>query len=501
MSPTKTAYISVYDKTGVVEFANELTELGFEIYSSGSTFKLLKQSEIIVEEIQDTPPRCESIIRAISATSDDSQSEAFAIQKPYLVASNLYPISRIVQQEDFSLEELPDYLDIWNSALIRTAARSFVDTVVLVDPKDYNTILNAIKEFGDLPLERKKQLASKAYYYCAYYDSTVAQYLSTSQNFLEDELVIGLKKVDDLAYGENRHQKSAIYAMSGARPWGLTACNIIQGKPLNLNHYIDMNIAFELAGEFEEPTCVITKHSIPCAVVLNNDISQAFLLAFRSDTYGATGGTAAFNTSVDLKTAKTISQEFIECIVAPEYTKEAIDFLKLRKDLKIISIASRLVSANEIEIYSISGGVLIENKDLQTFSEQLEIVTKKIPSNIEMHSLKIASKVSKYTKSFAIVLVQGSQTIGIGAGQPSNYDSLKIAILKSKEKHPIITPHNPVVLASDAPLFIKCVAEAINAGITSIIQPGGGREDAECIELCNQKNISMVFTGLRHIKH
>jgi phosphoribosylaminoimidazolecarboxamide formyltransferase/IMP cyclohydrolase len=497
----KTAFISVYDKTGIVEFADELTGLGFEIYSSGSTFKLLKQSEINVEEIDDVSPRCESVIKAISAAPDDSQSEELSIQNPYLVVSNLYPISRIVQQEDFSIEELPNYLDIWNSALIRTAARSFMDTVVLVDPKDYDTILNAIKEFGDLPLERKKQLASKAYHYCAYYDSTVAQYLSISQNFLEDELVMGLKKIDDLAYGENRHQKSAIYAMSGARPWGLTACNIIQGKPLNLNHYIDLDVAVELAGEFEEPACVIVKHSIPCAVVLDKDISQAFLLAFRSDIYGASGGTAAFNTSIDLKAAKTISQEFIECVVAPEYTKEAIDFLKLRKDLKIISIASRLVSANEIEIYSISGGVLIENKDLQTFSGQVEPVTKKVPSNMEMYSLKIASKVAKYAKSYAMVLVQGSQTIGIGTGQPSNYDSLKIAISKSKEKHPIITPHNPVVLASDTPLFIKCVAEAINAGVFSIIQPGGGREDTECIELCNQKNVSMAFTGLRHIKH
>ncbi|MBI4656383.1 MAG: hypothetical protein HY746_06525 [Elusimicrobia bacterium] len=495
----KIAYISVYDKTGIVEFADELLQIGFEIYSSGSTLKLLKQSEIDVEEMPYAIPVHAPVIWAFY--NQKFPAADFEIPKPLVVVSNLYPVSRIVGQDDFIPEELSNYLDVANSTLLRAAARSFIDTVVVCDPKDYNMVLGALKEFEEFPVERRRSLAAKAYYYCAYYDSTIAQYLAQNPSFLEDEMVLGLKKVEDLAYGENRHQKAALYSLSGSRPWGLASANVIQGKPLNLNHYIDIDTALELVSEFEDTACAIVKHSNPCALVCAGKPSEAFHHAFRSDFQAAFGGVAAFNRPVDLETAKVISEEFIECVIASDYTKEAVDFLKLKKDLKVIMVPSMLLSPNEVEIHSVSGGILIEDKDNRTFLDGFVAATARQPSGNEVYSMKIAFKTAKHAKTYSMVLVQGGQTIGIGAGQPTNLESLKIAVAKSKEKHPIIEPGNPIVLASDAPMSVKTLGEALNNGVSAIIQPGGGLEDNNCVDLCNQKNVSMVFAGIRHLKH
>lgn len=502
---SKTAYISVCDKTGIADLADGLINAGFQIYSGGSTAKTLRQAELIIEEITDVPPSCESVIKALTLNPDDMagrrELEKLEISRPDLVVANLYPLSQILQQKNFTIEEIPQYLDVWNSAVLRAAARSFSDTIAICDPMDYGPVLEALLEFGDVTLERKKQLAAKAYLYSAYYDSTIAQYLSGRPDILPDELVMGLKKLEDLQYGENHHQKAAIYSLSGARSWGVTAAKVLNGKPLNFNHYLDIDAAWELAGEFEEAACSIVKHSHPCGTACSEHISEAFRLAFRADAQGAFGGTAAFNRPVDAETARAITEEFVECVVAPEYSEEALSTLKLKKDLRVLTLPSTLLSANENQMYTVSGGVLVEDKDVQTLPKELKTVTKRAFSDTEARSLKLAWKVAKHSKSYAMVLAHGGQTIGIGSGQPSRLDSLKIAISKANEKHPIIEPDRPLVLASDSPLPIRCIEEASKTSVTAILQPGGSSEDNDCVKLCDLKGMAMAFTGLRHLKH
>ncbi len=491
----KIAYISVHDKTGVAEFAHGLTELGYELWSSGSTLKLLRQAEIDVEEVPDSAPLASEVIKALSGGRA-------AVEKPFLVAANLYPIAKIVRQDAFSLKELPDYLDISNSAVIRAAARSFHDTAVVCDPADYGPVLDALREFGELPPERLRELAAKAWGYCAYYDSTVAQYLRPeAAASLSPELAMALKKVCDLAYGENRHQKAAFYSLSGARPWGLNAAAIIQGFPLNLNHYLDLDCAFELAAEFEEPACAVVKHRSPCAVACAPNPAEAFRAAFRADPRGAFGATAAFNRPVDAEAAQAISGELVESVIAPEYSKEALEILKLREDLRITSMPFSFLSAGEAGIYRVSGGLLIEQHDALVEPPAPRLAARRKPSAMEYASMALAWRTAKHARTYALVLAQGQATVAIGSGQPSTLDSFRLAAMKAKERHPIIDPRDPVVLAADAPLPLNTVAEALNFGVKAVMQPGGWVEDAACVALCDSRGAAMVFTGLRHVRH
>ncbi len=503
----KTAFISVCDKTGVADLADGLIKAGFEIYSAGSTAKTLKQAELIIQELEDAPPSCESVIKALTLNPENPAScsllEKLGIPRPELVAANLYPLSHILQQKNFAEEELPQYLDVWTSAVLRAAARSFTDTVALCDPLDYGPTVEAFLEFGEISPERRKRLAAKAYFYCAYYDSTIAQYLSDKPHLdlLPDEMVMGLKKKTDLPYGENQHQKAAVYSLSGARQWGVTAAKLLCEKTLNFNHYLDIDCAWELSSEFEEPACAIVKHCHPCGTACSDHLADAFRTAFKSDSQGAFGGTAAFNRPVDADTARAVTEEFVECVAAPEYSEEAASLLKLKKDLRILTLPSTLLAAHEIQIYAVSGGLLVEDKDIRSMPAEWKTATKRPPSEIELHSLKFAWKTAKHAKSCAMVLAQAKHTIGIGSGQPSRLDSLKIAISKSNEKHPIIQPRDNVVLASDSPLPLKCIQEASKTQVTAIIQPGGSSEDNECIKLCDIKGIAMILTGIRHLKH
>lgn len=501
----KTAYISVCDKTGIVELVDGLIQAGFQIYSTGSTLKRLRQAELIVEDIPDTPPSCESVIKVLTLDINDlsgrKELEKLKITRPDVVVANLYPLSQILQQTNFGVEELPQYLDVWASAVLRAASRSFPNTVVLCDPMDYDSILEALTEFGEVSQDRKRRLAAKAYFYCAYYDSTIAQYLSDRPDMLPDEFVMGLKKIEDLPCGENHHQEAAIYSLSGARPWGVTGARLLHGKALAFNHYLDIDTAWELVSEFNDPACCIVKHSNPSGAACSQNLSEAFTSAFHGDPQGAQGAIAAFNRPVDSKTAQAMTDEFIECVIAPEFKKDAMRTLKLKKDIRVVAMTSSLLSAKEIQMYSVSGGVLIENKDNQTLPHEIKPVSKRAPSEMEMRAMKLAWNVAKHSKSYAMVLVHGSQTVGIGSGQPSRMDSLKTAIGKANKKHPILKAAQPLVLAADCPLPLGCVHEAAKAGVVAIIQPGGARQDSDCISACDQKNIALIFSDIRHLKH
>ncbi|MBI4057083.1 MAG: bifunctional phosphoribosylaminoimidazolecarboxamide formyltransferase/IMP cyclohydrolase [Elusimicrobia bacterium] len=476
-SKPKTAFVSVSDKTGIVEFAHELHLMGYELQAAGSTAKILRQIELEVEELE---------------TPEESVD---------IVAINLYPVPEILQEGTLSQDEILEYIDVGRSSLLRAAARRFKNTIVLCDPKDYATTLESLREFGQVRLEQRQALAAKAFFYTAYYDSTLAQYLTLKWESLPDELVIGLKKVHDFKYGENPHQKAALYSLSGARAWGLPALKLLCGKELNYNHYLDLEMAWELVAEFEEPTCVIVKHTHSCGAASADRAGEAFRLAFQSDMVSASGGIVAFNREVDEEAARNLSGEFLECVLAPDFSQKAMEILRLKKDLRLLTLPSALLSPHEIQIHSISGGLLIEDKNNKTFLPEVKTVTKQQPTEQELLALKFIWKIAKHAKSYSIVLGQGTQTVGVGAGQSSRFDAFKVAVAKSNERHPIINPKTPLVLASDGPLPLRLIQEASKIGVSAIIQPGGSAEDRDSISVCDERKMAMVFTGLRHYKH
>ncbi|OGS08090.1 MAG: hypothetical protein A2270_03340 [Elusimicrobia bacterium RIFOXYA12_FULL_51_18] len=496
----KTAYLSVYDKTGIVDFARGLADLGFEIYASGSTFKLLKESEIEAEEIRYSPPVPVSVLKALSGNKTTVSENGVEVPKPQIVAANLYPIANIVGQEEFAIEELSSYLDQANASVLRAAAKDFENVITLCRPEDYGTVLESLKAAGGLEPENKRQLAAKAWQYLAAYDATVAHYLSETRDLLGEEVVMSLKKVMDLAYGENRHQKAAFYALSGARPRGLNSAKILSGGELNLNHYLDLDTAFELAAEFTEPVCVISKHARPAGVCAAAKPVDCFKGAFKADPAGAAGGTTAFNRPVDTETALALKEVFIETVVAPDYSKEALALLRAKEGLKVISLPAPVLSPHEVELYSVAGGLLIESKDQRNDSE-LQCVTRRKPSDEELRSLKLAWKTSKYAKTYAVVLASGGTSVSTSAAESSTYDAVLGAVAKLKDKHPIFESKAPLVMACDAALPLKTLEAALMAGVSAVIQPGGWREDLLCAQFCDMKNAAMLLTGVRHFKH
>ena len=497
----KTAYLSVYDKNGVEEFARGLEALGFAIYASGSTYKLLAEAGIEAEEVRYSPPVPYSVLKAMSGRFPAVSENGVELPRFYVVAANLYPIASIVGQEEFAIGELSSYLDQANSAVLRAAARDFENIITISSPVDYGPVLIALKEAGGLEPEVKKQLAAKAWQSLAAYDATVAQYLSETGNLLGDEVVLSLKKVTDLEYGENRHQKAAFYALSGARPRGLNAAKLLAGAGLNLNHYLDLDTAFELALEFEEPVCVISKHDRPSGVCAAGSQAESLRGALKSDPAGAVGGTAAFNRQIETDTAEVLAESFIENVIAPGYSPEALKVLRGREGLRILSLPAPVLSPYEVELHSVSGGVLIESKDNRLFSVEPGCVTRRKPSDAELRALLMAWKTVKYAKTYAAVLAEGHCTMAISASESSSYDAVRSAVWKMRDKRSILPGSGPLVLAADAALPLKTLQAALAGGVSAVIQPGGWQDDEDCVKLCDSRNAAMLFAGIRHFRH
>ena len=493
--------MSVYDKAGVEDFARNLDELGFEIYASGSTYKLLAEAGIEAQNVRYSPPVPYSVLKALSGRFPAVSENGVELPRFYVVAANLYPIASIVGQEEFVIGELSSYLDQSNSAVLRAAARDFENIITVSSPGDYGSVLRALKEAGGLEPELKKQLAARAWQRLAAYDATVAQYLSETGNLLGDEVVMSLKKVADLDYGENRHQKAAFYALSGARPRGLNAAKILAGSGLNLNHYLDLDTAFELALEFDESVCVISKHDRPAGVCAAGTQAECLRGAVKSDPAGAVGGTAAFNRQVETETAGALAETFIENVVAPGYSPEALKILRAGKGLRVLSLPAPVLSPYEVELRSVSGGVLIESKDNRLFSAEPVCVTRRRPSDAEMRALLLAWKTVKYAKTYAAALAEGHSAIAISASESSTYDAVRNALWKMRDKLSILPGSGPLALAADAALPLKTLQAALSGGVSAVIQPGGWRDDEDCIRLCDSKNAAMLFAGIRHFRH
>lgn len=497
----KTAYLSVYDKTGVEDFARGLCELGFAIYASGSTYALLKEAGIEAEEVRYSPPVPSSVLKALSGRFPALSENGVELPRFYIVAANLYPIASIVGQEEFAIEELSNYLDQSNSAVLRAAARDFINVVTVSGSSDYGPVLHALKDAGGLEPEVKKQLAAKAWQHLAAYDATVAQYLAGTGHLLGDEVVMSLKKVADLDYGENRHQKAAFYALSGARPRGLNAAKLLCGGELNLNHYLDLDTAFELAMEFEEQVCVISKHARPVAVCAAGQQNECLRGALRCDPAGAVGGTAAFNRQVEGATAELLRGTFIESVVAPGYAPDALKLLRAREGLRVLSLPAPVLSPHEVELHSVAGGVLIESKDNMLFARETPCVTRRKPSDEELRALKLAWKTVKYAKTYAVVLADAGGTLAVSAAESSTFDAVRGALWKMHDKRALLPAPGALVMAADAALPLKTLHTALAGGVRAVIQPGGWQDDRDCAELCDSRNAALLFSGMRHFRH
>lgn len=507
----KRALISVSDKKGIVEFAQELSKLGIEILSTGGTAKLLRESgvdAIDVSEVTGFPecldgrvktlhPAVHGGILAIRDHEDHLKTlEELKITPIDLVVINLYPFKETILKEGVSMEEAIENIDIGGPTMLRSAAKNHKFVTVVTDPKDYDRVLSEIRENKDTTFETRYQLALKVFQHTSHYDALIASYLGRDQEIFQDVITITYEKVQDLRYGENPHQKAVFYREIGKQPGSLVEGIQLQGKELSFNNINDTNGALELLKEFEEPTVVAVKHTNPCGVASATDIYEAYRKAFEADPVSIFGGIIAANRRIDGRTAEKMQEVFLEVIVAPDFTEEALEIFSKKKNLRLIKLENIMAkNPKALDMKKVAGGLLIQDVDKELL-HKTEVVTTTAPTEKEMEDLLFAFKIVKHVKSNAIVLAKDKQTLAVGPGQTSRIWALQNAIKNSQQDL------EGAVMASDAFFpFSDCVEEAAKAGIKAIIQPGGSLKDEDSIKACNEKGIAMVFTGMRHFKH
>ncbi|NLK72960.1 MAG: bifunctional phosphoribosylaminoimidazolecarboxamide formyltransferase/IMP cyclohydrolase [Clostridiales bacterium] len=510
----KRALISVSDKNGIVEFAKELEKMGVEIISTGGTSKLLSDNGIKVTGISDVTgfPECldgrvktlhPAVHGGILAIRDNAdhmkQLSDLNIDTIDLLVINLYPFKATIMKPDVTLEEAIENIDIGGPTMLRSAAKNHKDVTVICDPKDYSAVLEEMKK-GDVSYDTKYRLALKVFEHTASYDAMISDYLRKQINAeLPENLTLTFEKVQELRYGENPHQKAFFYKEIKADEGSLVHAVQLHGKELSFNNINDTNGALETLKEFTEPAVVAVKHANPCGVGMGYDIYDAYVKAYKADPISIYGGIIAANRIIDERTAEEINKIFVEIIIAPDYTQEALEILKRKKNIRILSLdnINHKLPEDAIDLKKVSGGLLVQNIDSELYNEEeLEIVTDRIPTEKEMEDLKFAWKVVKHIKSNGIVLAKEGKTIGIGPGQVNRIWAVENSIRQATDDT------RGSVLASDAFFpFGDCVEAAAKAGVTAIIQPGGSINDKESIEKANQYGIAMIFTKMRHFKH
>ncbi|MFC1501566.1 bifunctional phosphoribosylaminoimidazolecarboxamide formyltransferase/IMP cyclohydrolase [Elusimicrobiota bacterium] len=513
------ALISVSDKTGLVEFAEELKNLGINLISSGGTAKTLSQNAIKCEEISDVTgfpeildgrvktlnPKIHGGILAVRAKKSHlSQMQKHSIELIDIVVANLYPFEETIAKLKVSSEKIPqdaiENIDIGGVALLRAAAKNFSDVLVVCDTSDYKTVLEKIKS-NSVSYDFRLELASKAFRHTAYYDSLISGFF-TKEKF-PSQMSLPLKRVSSLRYGENPHQDAAVFSQGVGKSSSIISARQIQGKELSYNNYMDLESAWRIVNEFSKTACAIIKHNNPCGCAEGRSVIDAYKKALSCDSVSAFGGIVAVNKEIDEKTAIEIIKLFTECIIAPSYNKKALKVFESKKNLRVLVQPKKyILKKEELEYRGITDGMLVQVKD-NALSNALKVVSKRKTTSIENESLIFAWKICKHVKSNAIILVRGTQAVGIGAGQMSRIDSLKIAVQKMKEaKIDINEKKFPLVLASDAFFpFPDVVNESAKIGVKAIIQPGGSIKDNLSIEASNTHDIAMVLTGMRHFRH
>lgn len=509
----KRALLSVSDKEGIVAFAKQLVELGVEIISTGGTKKTLEREGIPVISISDVTgfpeildgrvktlhPMIHGGLLAIRSNPRHvEQLQEHGITPIDLVVVNLYPFQQTIAKPDVTFIEAIENIDIGGPTMLRAAAKNHEHVTVVVDPADYDTVLKELKETGDVSQETKVKLAAKVFRHTAAYDAMIADYLNKQAGESYPEtLTVTFTKKQDLRYGENPHQRAAFYAKPLGSTFSIAAAKQLHGKELSYNNINDANAALQIVKEFTNAAAVAVKHMNPCGVGVGETIFEAFTRAYEADPTSIFGGIVALNREVDRDTALKMHDIFLEIIIAPSFSEEALAILTQKKNIRLLTVDFAAAEKNEPMFVSVKGGLLVQDEDRYTLDDaELKVVTKREPTEKEWEDLQLAWKVVKHVKSNAIVLAKDGMTIGVGAGQMNRVGAAKIAIEQAGEKA------QGAALASDAFFPMSDTVEAAaKAGITAIIQPGGSIRDEESIQKADEYGIAMVFTGVRHFKH
>jgi len=519
LKPIRRALISVSDKTGIVEFAKNLTSKNIEILSTGGTFRLLKENGIAVTEVSDYtgfPEMMDGRVKTLHPKvhggilgrrgTDDQVMDEHQIQPIDLVLVNLYPFENTVANPDCSLEDAVENIDIGGPTMVRAAAKNHRDVAIVVNSGDYEAVLNELENNeGALGYETRFDLAIKAYEHTAAYDGAIANYFGRlvpggSETYPRTFNSQYLKQ-DELRYGENSRQSSAFYVEKHAAVGSIASANQIQGKALSYNNIADTDAALETVKLFDEPACVIVKHANPCGVAIADGINQAYELAFKTDTESAFGGIIAFNRELDAETAANIvEKQFVEVIIAPTVSEAAKQAVAEKKNVRLLECGQWEASAPSFDLKRVNGGLLVQDRDLGLVTaSDLQVVSKRVPTEEEIRDLLFTWKVAKMVKSNAIVYGKNGQTIGVGAGQMSRVNSARIAAIKAEHAGLEVKGS---CMASDAFFpFRDGIDNAGEVGISCVIQPGGSIRDEEVIAAADEHGMAMVFTSMRHFRH
>ena len=518
------ALISVFDKTGIVDFAKRLAALRIELLSTGGTAKLLRETGVDVRDVSEFtgwPEMLGGRVKTLhpkvhggllfrrNHADDQKQAAEHGIAPIDLVVVNLYPFEATAAKSGLTAEELIENIDIGGPTMLRSAAKNFESVTVVTDPSDYHLVAAELETSHDTSLATRLDLARKVFATTSRYDGMIATELERlrvdaahvalgEKHVLPERVHIALRRQHELRYGENPHQAAALYIPAGRAPEGLAAARQLQGKELSYNNLVDLEAARSLAAEFTQPAAIIIKHNNPCGAAEQDSLRDAYLKALASDPVSAFGGVLAFNRAVDAATAEEVAKLFTECIVAPGFEEKAKAIFAAKKNLRLLELPpGALVLDRELQLKRILGGMLVQHPDLGEIKEsELRTVTKRAPSAEEMHTMRFAWKVCKHVKSNAIVFARDGATLGVGAGQMSRVDSVKLAVMKAQSSL------QGCVVASDAFFpFPDGVEEAAKAGATAVIQPGGSVRDNDVIAAADRLGIAMVFTGMRHFLH
>ena len=516
----KRAILSVSDKTGIVELARRLHDKGVTLLSTGGTMKAIAAAGIPVTGVSDVTgfPECldgrvktlhpmiHAGLLAIRSNEEHmAQIKELGVEPIDMVVINLYPFRQTIEKPGVTFEDAIENIDIGGPTMLRAAAKNAQDVVVVIDPADYDRVMDEFEQTGDVSLKTKRYLQYKVFEHTAQYDAMIQQYLRAQ---LEDaeafefpkNLTVTFEKVQDMRYGENPHQKAAFYRDLTDIAGTLPAAKQLHGKELSYNNINDTNGALELLREFDTTAVVAVKHGNPCGVGVADEVAEAYRLAYEADPVSVFGGIVVTNATVDAATAEQMSKIFLEIIVAPKFTDEALAILTKKKNLRLLELDTTIRAYPKAErvMRKVAGGLLVQEIDDKLLPEdgELRVVTEKAPTAEQMKDLMLAWRIVKHAKSNAIAIARDNQSLGIGPGQVNRIWSTQMAIERSGERV------KGAALASDAFFpFDDCVKACAEAGIACIIQPGGSVRDQDSIDACNKYGIAMVFTGMRHFKH
>ncbi len=507
------ALISVSDKSGVVEFAQRLRSVGWEIIATGGTMKLLREKGVEVINISDVtgfPEICDGRVKTLHPkvhggllARRDNPSHLQALKENGIefidmVCVNLYPFRQTIAKPDVTMEDAIENIDIGGPSMLRSAAKNYRDVTVVCDPADYDTVIGQIEASGNTDVETRLKLSAKAFTHTALYDSCIASYLREKAG-LNEKLFLDFDLVQSLRYGENPHQQAKFYRSSDAGAYSLATAKQLNGKELSYNNIQDANAALCIVREFDEPFCVGLKHMNPCGAAVGTDVKDAWTKAYEADKVSIFGGIVAVNRELTREAAELMKPIFLEIIMAPSFSEGALEVLTTKKNLRLLQVDMSRDDRKLKQYVSVTGGLLVQELDRQTAEVVADkCVTDVKPTAGQLADMNFGWRIVKHVKSNAIVVVKDGRTLGVGAGQMNRVGSAEIALKEAKAAG----FDKDLVLASDGFFpFDDTVAMAAEYGVTAIVQPGGSIRDEDSIKKANENGITMVFTGERHFKH